>query len=114
MGKTYTVPRNVKGESRILYIFSVKSIIMIVCCGLVGFLIGQLVAMIGFGTKGLIVCTAIFAVIGWGLGELSIPDTPIVGNLRKAGGEPILSILIRTITFKKRKKIYIYRCGGKK
>ncbi len=114
MGKTYTVPRNVKGETRLLYIFSVKSMITTVFCGLIGFALGYILALIGLGQKATFIMTAIFALIGWILGEMSIPDTPIVGNLRKAGGEPILNILIRTITFKKRKKIYIYRYGGNK
>ena len=40
---------------------------------------------------------------------MTIPDNPIFGNLRKAGGEKVSDILIRTVTFTKRKKIYVYR-----
>ena len=36
MGKTYYVPRSVKGETRLLYIFTVKSFISTVAIGLVG------------------------------------------------------------------------------
>ena len=39
MGGTYFVPRSVKGESRILLIFSVKSFIMTLFTGLFGVLI---------------------------------------------------------------------------
>ena len=34
---TYYIPRNVKGESRILYIFSVKSLITTLIGGAIGF-----------------------------------------------------------------------------
>jgi hypothetical protein len=113
MGRTYTVPRNVKGESRILYIFSTRSFLTTLASGLVGFLFSIIFTMVGLGNIGLII-VGIFAVIGYLLGTLTIPDSPIVGLLRKAGGEKVLDILIRTITFRGRKKIYVYREGGMK
>lgn len=111
MGRTYTVPRNVKGESRILYIFSTRSFLTTLAGGLVGFFGYLLLNIVGLGKIGLIVI-GIFALIGYLLGTLTIPDSPIVGILRKAGGEKVLDILIRTITFRGRKKIYVYREGG--
>ncbi|MDD2627638.1 MAG: hypothetical protein PHR25_00075 [Clostridia bacterium] len=111
MGRTYSVPRSVKGESRILYIFSIKSLMFTIAFGIVGLLIGSVFSFLGLRMARLII-TVIFAAIGFGVGALVIPDSPIVGILRKAGGEPVSDILIRTITFKKRKKIYIYREGG--
>lgn len=113
MGRTYTVPRNVKGESRLLYIFSMRSFITTVLGGGVGFLFYLLFSMVGLGMFGWI-ALGIFAAIGYGLGTLTIPDTPIVGGLRKAGGERIGDILFRTLTFRGRKKIYVYREGGNK
>lgn len=38
----------------------------------------------------------------------------MVGKFRKAGGEIVGDILFRTLTFKRKKKIYLYREGGKK
>ena len=113
MGRTYPVPRSVKGESRFLYIFSVKSLLFTIGFGIVGLLIGSVFSVIGWNL-GMIILTAIFAVVGFCVGSLTIPDSPIVGNLRKAGGEPISDILIRTLTFNKRKRIYLYRKGGNK
>lgn len=113
MGNTYSVPRSVKGESRILLIFSVKSLLFTVGFGFVGLILGYLLSIIGLNLK--LIFTAVFAVVGFGIGTLVIPDSPIVGNLRKAGGEPVSDILFRTLTFSKRKKLYIYREeGGKK
>lgn len=113
MGRTYTVPRNVKGESRFLIIFSTRSFITTAVGAMIGFLISFIFSAIGLSMVGWIVM-AVLAIVGYCVGTLTIPDTPIVGNLRKAGGEKLGEILFRTLTFKKRKKIYIYREGGKK
>jgi len=113
MGRTYTVPRNVKGESRLLYIFTMRSFITTAMGGIIGFMFSAIFSLIGLKMVGYIIM-GVLAAMGFAVGTLTIPDTPIVGNLRKAGGEKLGDILIRTITFKNRKKIYIYREGGKK
>lgn len=113
MGRTYTVPRNVKGESRLLYIFSMKSFATTVAGAAVGFVISSILSIIGLKSAGWIIIV-IFSAIGYALGTLIIPDSKIVGGLRKAGGEQLGNILIRTIIFSRRKKIYIYRNGGNK
>lgn len=113
MGRTYTVPRNVKGESRLLYIFSVRSFLTTAGGAAIGFLFSLIFNMLGLGFVGMITI-AIFAILGFAIGSLTIPDSSIVGALRKAGGERLGDILFRTLTFRKRKKIYIYRFGGKK
>lgn len=113
MGRTYSVPRNVKGESRIFLIFSVKSLITTVGFGIIGVIFYSLFSSIGLKLVGWI-CIGVFALVGWAIGALTIPDSPIVGNLRKAGGEQVSDILLRTLTFRKRKKIYMYREGDKR
>lgn len=113
MGRTYNVPRSAKGESRILYIFSVKSLISTIAFGLVGLIPYGIFSMLGMTMPG-IVSIVVFAAIGFAIMTLKIPDAPIMGKFRKAGGEQLGDILWRTITFSKRKKIYVYRKGGKK
>ena len=108
MGRTYTVPRSVKGESRILYVFSVIGLVMTVAFGLVGFMIKTLLGGLLPGIAGWII-VILFAAAGFAVGSLKIPDTHLVGPLQKAGGEKILDILVRSVTFMKRKRIYIYR-----
>lgn len=110
MGNTYSVPRRVKGESRILYIFSIKSLIYTIAFGMIGVIIYFLLNLIGLGKIGL-VFVATFSIVGFGVGTLTIPDSRIVGNLRKAGGEQVSDILFRMLTFKKKKKIYLYKGG---
>ncbi len=113
MGRTYTVPRNVKGESRILYIFSMKSFFTTAVGAGVGFLISMIFTIIGLASISLIV-VIVFAGLGFAVGTVIIPDVPFIGSLRKAGGEKLGDILIRTITFSKKRKIYVYRNGGKR
>ena len=113
MGRSYSVPRSAKGETRILNIFTVKSLISTILFGLLGLIPYAILAAIGLKVAGIVV-VAIFAAIGFGVMTLTIPDSPLLGKLRKAGGEQLGDILWRTITFTKRKKIYVYRKGGKK
>ena len=109
MGGSYYVPRSVKGESRILYIFTIKSFAATLAFGLVGVLIYFLLSsFIEISIFGAIIIIAIFAAIGYALSSVTIPDVPAMGPLRKAGGENIGAMIIRAMTFKKRKKIYLY------
>lgn len=115
MGRTYYVPRSVKGESRILYIFTIKSFVTTVAFGLIGALIWYLGSKAGMGLVPGLVVTAIFGALGFAFGALKIPDIPIMGRFRKAGGENLTDIAFRFLTFKKKKKIYMYNLnrGGK-
>ena len=109
MGGSYYVPRSVKGESRILYIFTIKSFAATLAFGLVGVLIYFLIkSFIDIGIVGAIIIIAIFGGVGYALAEVKIPDVPIMGPLRKAGGENIGAMIIRALMFKGKKKIYLY------
>lgn len=109
MGKTYYVPRSVKGESRILIIFTVKSLAVTILTGLIGVGIWFLIdSIIPIGLIPGLIITLIFGALGYVFITVKIPDAPIMGVFRKAGGEYLSSIILRFITFKKRRKIYIY------
>ena len=87
MGNTYFVPRNVKGESRILYIFTIKSFIFTLVFGIVGLVVWSLISNL-LGIDNLVatvVCIGAFAGVGYLIGSLKIPDSPIMGKFRKAG-----------------------------
>lgn len=116
MGNSYFVPRNVKGESRILYIFTMKSFVFTLAFGVVGFLIWTIISSLLSidNLVAMIICIAIFAAIGYVIGALKIPDSPLMGVFRKAGGEYLSDIISRAITFKGRKKIYIYNYSREK
>lgn len=109
MGSSYFVPRNVKGESRILYIFTTKSFITTLVAGLIGVGVYMLISgLINISLYIGLVIIAIFGVIGYLIGALKIPDSPFMGVFRKAGGEELSDILIRFFTFGRKKKIYLY------
>ena len=102
---TYNLPRNVKGEGRILFIFSTKSLSIGGAVGLIFYLIFKLMGLTIVG----IVITLIFALIGYAIGMFKIPDTNGLEITRKTGGENIDDVLKRYIKFKKNnKKLYVY------
>ena len=114
MGKSYFVPRSVKGETRLLVIFSVKSFLFTAIFGLIGGGIWYLGSkLFGMGMIPGLVITGILGGIGYVIGAAKIPDSPIMGSFQKAGGEYISDILFRFITFKNRKKIYLYNYDRK-
>lgn len=105
---TYYIPRNLRGETRILLIFTVKSLIT---TG-VGALIGSIFFLI-FGTilgeklVGVIIMAA-FALIGWCIGALKIPNVAGLPFTKNVGGESLDEILKRYIKFKMSRKLYTY------
>jgi hypothetical protein len=117
MGRSYFVPRSVKGESRILYIFTIKSFVFTLAFGVIGAAIWYFLSAFINLIPGLIL-TGILGGIGYVIGAAKIPDVPFMGPFRKAGGENLSDIIFRFITFRGKKKIYIYNLnrnnkGGK-
>ena len=107
--QTYEIPRNYKGEGRILYIFSTKGFIY-TCVGAgVGLIFYFILKMLGFSMIGLII-TLIFAAIGFVIGTLKVPESSATDITRKTGGENIDDVIVRWIKFKKNgNKIYVYK-----
>ena len=104
---TYYIPRNYRGESRILYIFTVKSLISTAIGGIIGAGFYLLFKSMNMGMVGLII-TAVFAFLGWVVGALKIPTIVAFPITKKIGGEPVGEIILRYIKFKKTRKMYIY------
>lgn len=104
---TYYIPRDYKGESRILYIFSVKSLITTAIGAGVGAMFWLLFKSIALDKVGIVIM-AIFAVLGYIIGAVKIPTIVAIPVTKKIGGEPISEIIIRYIKFKKKRKMYTY------
>lgn len=105
---TYNVPRNVKGEGRILFIFSTKSLVTTAIGGALGLVFYLIFSIVGLKVVGMVI-TIIFALIGYIIGMFKMPDTDSFEITRKTGGENIDDIIKRYINFKKnKKKIYVY------
>lgn len=106
---TYNLPRNVKGEGRILFIFSTKALIYSAVGAVAGLIFYLIFSMIGMGMIGLIITVA-FGLVGFCIGTFKVPDSTAFEITKKTGGENIDDVIKRAIQFKmKKNKIYIYR-----
>ena len=106
---TYLIPRDLKGEGRILTIFSYKALVYTVVGIIIGFIFYYIFNLIKLSTVGIVIMV-IFAVIGFCLGTLKMPNTKKFEITRKTGGEKLDEIIIRLIKFKMKKNtIYIYQ-----
>lgn len=109
MGGPYQIPRNYKGESRILLIFSKKALIYTAIGGGIGLLFFSVFKSLNLKMLGLII-VLFFASVGFSIGTFKIPENSRNTFLAKAGGENIDTIIIRWIKFKmKHNRIYVYK-----
>lgn len=105
---TYGIPRNVKGEGRILFIFSTKALIYTGIGATIGFVIFYILRFIKLGIIGIILM-AILALIGFCIGTFKVPNNSSFELGRKTGGENIDDVIKRAIKFKMKKdKLYVY------
>lgn len=104
---TYYIPRNYRGESRILYIFTIKSLITTAVGAGVGAIFFAIFSMVNLKMVGIILM-AFFAFIGYAIGALKIPTIVAFPITKKIGGEPIGEIILRYMKFKKNRKMYVY------
>jgi len=105
---TYNLPRNVKGEGRIFFIFSTKGLITTCIGGAVGLIFFYMFDSLNLRMVGIIL-TLICAAIGYAIGMLKVPNTNGMEITRKTGGENIDDVILRYIRFKtNKKKYYVY------
>ena len=108
----YMIPRNTKGEGRILYIFSTKALIYTVICGVIGLPFYWIFKLINLYIVGIVIIV-LLALIGFCVGTFKIPNTDAFKVTRLVGGENIDDVILRYIKFKKkRNKIYITKEEG--
>ena len=106
----YMIPRDTKGEGRILFIFSRKSLMYTTIGVGLGFLIYMILSAISLGTVGLVII-AVLGIIGFSIGTFKIPDSSAFKFAQKTGGENIDDVIKRAIKFKlkNKNKIYVYK-----
>ena len=118
--RTYYIPRNLKGEGRILTIFSYKSLIYTAA----GVFIGLPVFLIIRAITGKFLVSAIFPIllglIGYVISTFKVPQIKGIKIFKDVGGEAINDIIVRYIrfyyninlfglmNFKRKRKIYVY------
>ncbi len=106
---TYNLPRNVKGENRILFVFSTKSLIYTVISAGIGLIFYFIFKLFNMTMVGIAI-VVLFALLGFGIGTLKVPEIAKFEFSKKTGGENIDDVIRRAIKFKtKGKKIYVYK-----
>ncbi len=105
---TYNIPRNVKGEGRILFVFSTKSLIYSAIGAIVGLPFYFIFSALKLNIVGLIVI-ALFLLIGFIIGTFKFPEIGALKFTKTIGGENIDDIIIRAFKFKRKgNRIYLY------
>ena len=106
---TYNVPRNVKGEGRILFIFSTKALIYSGIGALAGGIFYIIFSILNLTIVG-IAFVAFFALVGFIIGTFKVPNIERFEFARKTCGENIDDVIKRAIKFKMKKdKLYVYQ-----
>lgn len=106
---THMIPRNTKGEGRILFIFSTKALIYTVIGGAAGLPFYWLLKLFNFTiiNPGVFIM-GFLALLGFLIGTIKVPNTEKFKVTRTVGGENLDDIIFRYIKFKRQKnKIYI-------
>lgn len=105
---THYIPRDVKGEGRILFIFTNKSLMTTGGGALVGailyFIFGRILALNVLGIILLVIC----ALIGFVIGRFKIPRLTGMPFTKNIAGDSIDEVILRYIKFKMNRKIYTY------
>lgn len=109
MGGPYNIPRNYKGENKILFVFSTKAFMYTGGGVLIGVVLYYILSLLALKTLG-IVFIVLFGFIGFALGTFKVPEINTSKFSAKTGGEPLDEVIIRWIKFKrKNKRIYVYK-----
>ena len=103
---TYLIPRDLKGEGRLLF-FSYKALIYTLIALIPGYLLFLVVKPINLIAAWIVM--GVIAFIGYGIGTFTIPSSNGMEVMKKAGGEKIDEIIVRYVKFKmKKNRIYVY------
>ena len=105
---TYNLPRNVKGEGRILFIFTPKSLLGAIIGVALGLVFYFIFSMMNLNIVGIVI-VALFALIGFAVTTFKVPNVGILKTTKIVSGENMDDIIKRSILFKKkRNRLYVY------
>ena len=105
---SYWIPSNkLKGEGRILYIFTPKSLIYTGVGAVIGLIFYAIFAVANLTTVGYIFI-GLFAFLGFGIGTFKVPQIGSSKITQNLAGDSFDDIIRKYIAFKKNKKIYAY------
>ncbi|MBR2786722.1 MAG: PrgI family protein [Clostridia bacterium] len=104
---THYIPKDLKGETRILIIFSVKSLITTAAFGAVGLLFFIILHSMGATAIGIILLI-LFALLGYGFGTIKIPKITGLPFTKNIEGDSMDDALRRFLKYKSSRKVYSY------
>lgn len=104
---THYIPKDLRGETRILLIFTVKSLITTAIFGGVGVIVYLIFKAIGMGIVGIIIL-ALLALLGFAFGTVKIPKITGLRFTKNIEGDSMDEVFLRYIKFKSNKKVYTY------
>ena len=108
MERSYYIPSNkLKGENRILYIFTGKSLIYTLIGATIGILFYFLLSLAGSKVAGIVILI-ILSLMGYAIGTVKMPTAGNTKLVKNVGGDSIDEIIYHYIMFKKNKKVYSY------
>ena len=110
---TYNLPRNVKGEGRILYIFSTKALLYTFVGVAIGFFFYLILNAIGLDFIAFIIM-GVFGLLGFIIATFKVPESSAFSITKNTGGENIDDVIKRAIKFKMQKnRVYVYKTSTK-
>ena len=105
---TYNIPRNVKGEGRFLYIFSVKSLLYMAIGLGVGLPFYFIFKIFNLTIVGIII-VVLLALFGFIAATFKVPSIGSFKFTKNVAGQNIDDVIKRAFMFKKKgRKIYLY------
>lgn len=104
---THYIPKNLKGETRILLIFSVKSLITTAIFAGIGGMLYFIFNALKMTAVGVILLI-ILSLIGYGVGTIKIPRITGLNFTKNIEGDSIDEIVVRFIKFRMNRKVYSY------
>lgn len=104
---THYIPKDLRGETRILVIFTVKSLITTAIFAGVGIVFFLLFSALNMRAVGIIILL-VLALLGYGFGTIKIPRITGWQFTKNIEGDSMDEVFLRYIKFKNNKKVYSY------
>ncbi len=105
MGSYYIPSNKLKGETRILIIFTPKSLVFTAAGAFLGLIFYLILSAIGLKTLGIIIMV-LFALIGYAVVTIKVPMNGATKLEKNVGGMTLFDIITTYMVFKKNRKIY--------
>lgn len=104
---THYIPKDLGGETRILVIFTVKSLVTTAIFGAVGLVLYFIFSWLSLKVVGVIIF-ALLALIGYGFGTIKMPKITGWKFTKNIEGDSLDDVFLRYIKFRSNRKIYTY------